>query len=52
MVQYNKKKNYLNILGKAISRSGIATKVTLIRHSRVPLVKFRHIVVSLLHPHF
>ena len=43
MVQYNKKKNYLNILGKAISRSGIATKVTLIRHSRVPLVKFRHI---------
>lgn len=44
MVHCNEDINYLQRVEKALQQSEIATKITVLRHTRVPLVKFRHIV--------
>lgn len=44
MVHCNEDINYLLLVEKALRESGIATNLTVLQHTRVPLVKFRHIV--------
>ncbi|CBK24749.2 uncharacterized protein [Blastocystis hominis] len=44
MVHCNEDINYLHRVELALRESGIATNISVLQHTRVPLVKFRHIV--------
>ena len=47
MVHCNEDSDYLSIIEKALAKSGIATNIVVVRNSRVPLVRFRHVVCFL-----
>ena len=44
MVHCNEDINYLHRVELALRESGIATNISVLQHTRVPLVKFRHVV--------